>query len=128
MDNKFYISLEAAMLLKEKGYNEVTNAAWNGFFGEMRISPQNGGYRNLDYPDDIILYSAPTKAETIDWLESKGIVVEVVFDCNMQRWYFSIYKEEKTPWIKHLSNDTFPTRLEAEDAAIIRALKEITKL
>lgn len=118
MDSKFYVSLEAAKLLKEKGYKQTYHAY---YFGNSNL--RKGGYRGDSWYDSPDFYSAPTKAETIDWLESKGIVVEVVFDCNMQRWYFSIYKEEKTPWIKHLTNDTFPTRLEAEEAAIVKALE-----
>ena len=128
MENKYYVSYEAARLLKEKGYNEVTNAAWNGLLGEIRISPQIGGYRNLDYPDDIKIYSAPTKSEAIDWLESKGITIDIHwirFNEN-RRWDYSILNCSTCDTIdtKHI----FPTRLEAEDAAIIRALKEITKL
>ena len=110
MNNKFCVSLEAARLLKEKGYNEETEYAIDN----------NGCIWMGEYRDECD-FPCPTKAEAIDWLESKGIVVEVVFDCNIQRWHFSIYKEEKAPWIKHLSNDTFQTRLEAEEAAIIKA-------
>ena len=128
MENKYYVSYEAARLLKEKGYNEVTNAAWNGFSGEIRISPQIGGYRNLDYPDDIKIYSAPTKSEAIDWLESKGIMIDIHwirFNEN-RRWNYSIFNCSTCNTIdtKYIHS----TRLEAEEAAIIRALKEITKL
>ena len=123
MNSKFYVSLEAARLLKEKGYNEVCDTAYDneGIIGRPPTKCNNTKLAALSFVFGDDCYSAPTKSEAIDWLESKGIVVEVVFDCNMQRWYFSIYKEEKTPWIKHLSNDTFSTRLEAEEAAIIKA-------
>ena len=125
MDSKFYVSLEAARLLREKGYDRECVA----YYQHERFHPYSvdlfklSTYNKNAAPAYMNQYSAPTKSEAIDWLDDKGIVVEVVFDCNMQRWYFSIYKEEKTPWIKHLSNDTFPTRLEAEDAVIIKALE-----
>ena len=119
MDNKFYVSPEAAMLLKEKGYDRECISYYHDNCREVNYS--FCGERNSTWEERCV--SASTKSEAIDWLESKGIVVEVVFDCNIQKWYFSIYKEDKKPWIKNLSNDTFPTRLEAEEAAIIKALE-----
>ena len=120
MNNKFYVSLKVARLLKEKGYNNYSivydcSVEWDILLNQRPIYGEWSGDKDV--------YPCPTKAEAIDWLESKGIVVEVVFDCNIQKWYFSIYKEDKKPWIKNLSNDTFPTRLEAEEAAIIKALE-----
>lgn len=132
MNSKYYVSYEAARLLKEKGYNEVTNAAWNGFFGEIRISPQIGGYRNLDYPDDIKIYSAPTKAEAIDWMESKGIIVELSYDDHPHKdflhWEYFVYVNDKDGWLEAVvcsweENNYYKTRLEAEEAAIIKALE-----
>ena len=120
MNNKFYISLEAAKLLKELGYNNYSIVYDCSVKGSILLNQQP---IYGEWVEDKDVYPCPTKAEVIDWLESKGIVVEVMLDCNMQRWYFSIYKEEKTPWIKHLSADTFQTRLEAEEAVIIEALK-----
>lgn len=120
MNSKFYVSLEAARLLKEKGYNEVTNGVWNGFFGDMRISPQNGGYRNLDYPDDMQLYSAPTKAEAIDWLESKGIIVETFYLRFDQEWFYDVFVLSTR---ESYTSDDLHSRLEAEEAAIIKALE-----
>lgn len=122
MNSKFYVSLEAARLLKEKGYNEVTNAAWNGLLGEMRISPQIGGYRNLDYPDDIKIYSAPTKAEAIDWLESKGMLVWTEPTCE-DIWMWFIISPLHFEDNAETNGITYPTRLEAEEAAIIKALE-----
>jgi hypothetical protein len=127
MESKFYVSLEAARLLKEKGYNEVTKAAWCGIFGEMKIAPQIGGYRNSDYSDDIKLYSAPTKSEAIDWLESKGMRINIIYDWLECRWYFTIING--SPTVKSITelevsdSGFYKTRLEAEEAAIIKALE-----
>lgn len=127
MNSKFYVSYEAARLLKEKGYNEVTNASWCGIFGEMKIAPQIGGYRNSDYHDDVKLYSAPTKAEAIDWLESKGMRINIIYDWIECKWYFTIING--SPTVKNITelevSDSvfYKTRLEAEEAAIIKALE-----
>lgn len=117
MDNKFYVSLEAAMLLREKGYDKPTDYIYviDGPF--YSIWRNKDGYMESNY------YPAPTKAEAIDWLESKGIIVEVPFVRN-KKWRFSLYKGDcfyMDSWI-HDRLD-FSTRLEAEEAAIIKALE-----
>lgn len=98
MDNKFYVSYEAARLLKEKGYNEC---------------------------------SCPTKAEAIDWLESKGIVVELRYDYDeLQKddseWVYYIYQHDNEGRLNETVSSWgmgmfYDTRLEAEEAAIIKA-------
>lgn len=88
MNSKFYISLQAEELLKEKG------------------CPIDGRI---------------TKAEAIDWLESKGVII-YVFCARIgenRKWCYSIVNTKtditiETPY-------KFPTRLEAEEAAIIKA-------
>lgn len=96
MDNKFYVSLEAEELLKEKGYPFV----W--------------GYDSI-HPRKV------TKAEAIDWLESKGMCIVVVRRTidNKVGWRYVIYSQTEI-----ISG--FSTRLEAEDAAIIKACELLT--
>lgn len=125
MNNKFYVSYEAARLLKEKGYNEVVESYYDtlGELNEVRSMFQNSVADNSFLHRFGDYYSAPSKAEAIDWLESKGIVVEVPFVRN-KKWRFSLYKGDcfyMDSWI-HDRLD-FPTRLEAEEAAIIKALE-----
>lgn len=130
MDNKFYVSLEAARLLKEKGYD-----------GECeQIIKEDGeilyGY-NVNHKLPVISFSCPTKSEAIDWIESKGIVIELRYDNDDlhkddSEWIYYIYQydnegrlyETVSSWGMGMFYDS---RSEAEDAAIIRALKEITK-
>lgn len=125
MDKKFYVSYEAARLLKDKGYDRECVA----YYQHERFHPYSVDLFKLSIndknaaPSYMEQYSAPTKAEAIDWLESKGIVVEVPFVRN-KKWRFSLYKGDcfyMDSWI-HDRLD-FPTRLEAEEAAIIKALK-----
>jgi ligand-binding sensor domain-containing protein len=96
MDSKFYVSLEAEELLKEKGYPFVL------------------GYDSI-HPRKV------TKAEAIDWLESKGKIIEVLQDYRGQ-WFYVI----KEVCVSEDNNTYFSTRLEAEDAAIIKACELLT--
>lgn len=86
MNSKFYVSLEVARLLKEKG------------------CPINGRI---------------TKAEAIDWLESKGIVIAISLTYN-RKWFCTIESLERGEIVSTLD---LSTRLEAEEAAIIKALE-----
>lgn len=115
MDSKFYVSREVARLLKEKGYDGDAEYAYheNGNFSHW-----GRNVNDIDY-----LYAAPTKAEAIDWLESKGITIEA----------FSVRIGENRKWCHSIINTKtgiaietsykFSTRLEAEEAAIIKALE-----
>ena len=124
MENKFHVSLEAARLLKEKGYDRECIAYYqNGEFypysvGLFKLSINN---KNAA-PSYMNQYSAPTKAESIDWLESKEIIVELAVTHDLCHWVFSIYMkgEEET---LNFDFESFPTRLEAEEVAIIKALE-----
>ena len=113
MDNKFYVSLEAARLLKEKGYRERYHAY---YFGDSNL--RKGGYRGDSWYDSPDFYPAPTKSEVIDWLESKGMCIVVVRRTinNEVGWRYVIYGQTEI-----ISG--FKTRLEAEEAAIIKACK-----
>ena len=130
IDNKFYVSLEAARLLKEKGYNEeCTHVIWD----DGDISEKYNLNQDIEY---MCQFSCPTKAEAIDWLDSKGMMISVFYD-NVgiigKKRYRSIIdtldkdgSESGLPihlpsydgYIRH-----YKTRLEAEEAAIIKALE-----
>jgi hypothetical protein len=119
MESKFYVSFEAARLLKEKGYNEECYCAI-----DEDSDIHTCEYRmNQDLPE--WKWSCPTKAEAIDWLESKGVVV-IAYYCNGE--WLSLFTplsseiEDKLTK-KVFIRESFTTRLEAEDAAIIKALE-----
>lgn len=125
MDSKFYISLEAARLLKEKGYDEKVEYMYDDniltSIDVLTNSQIDRYYRNMY---GVEFYGAPTKAEVIDWLESKELVIEATSLINGNKWRFSLYKRGSF-YIDSLIDDRldFPTRLEAEEAAIIKALE-----
>ena len=125
MEDKFYVSVEAAMLLREKGYDKPTDYIY------VIDGPFYSIWRNKDGNMESNYYPAPTKAEAIDWLESKGIVISVeyingLWDCQIYSFVdATILHGKALPMVYDVVN--FSTRLEAENAAIILALKEITK-
>lgn len=120
MDSKFYVSLEVARLLKEKGYNEVVESYYDtlGELNEVRSIFQNSVADNSFLHRFGDYYAAPTKAEAIDWLESKGMCIVVVRRTinNKVGWRYVIYSQTEI-----ISG--FSTRLEAEEAAIVKALE-----
>ena len=120
MDSKFYVPLEAAKLLKEKGYDRECVAYYqHEIFHPYSVHLFGSKtYNKNDAPDYMNQYSAPTKAEAIDWLESKGMCIVVIRRTidNEVGWRYVIYNQTEI-----ISG--FSTRLEAEEAAIIKALE-----
>ena len=119
MDSKFYVSLETARMLKEKGYDRECIAYYHDNCTEVDYS--FCGERNSTWEERCV--SAPTKAEVIAWLESKEIMVDIHwirFNEN-RRWDYSIFDCRACDTID--TNYIFITRLEAEEAAIIKALE-----
>lgn len=113
MDSKFYVSLEAAKLLKEKGYNEMTDCSIDedgNFWNEQR--------KNETMPE--WKWSCPTKAEVIDWLDKK-IHIGIGYNDLHSKWHYDM--TPVIPGTKAINNLSFSTRLEAEEAAIIDALE-----
>lgn len=120
MDRKFYVSLKAAKLLKEKGYNNYSTVYDCSVEGNILLNqePMHG-----EWIKDKDIYPCPTKAEAIDWLESKGIIVEAYYNRNA-KWGFTIARDNFEIHDSWCHDELlFPTRLEAEDAAIIKALE-----
>ena len=121
MDNKFYVSLETARMLKEKGYDRECISYYHDDCREVNYS--FCGERNSTWEERCV--SAPTKAEAIDWLESKGVIVIAYY--YKGEWLYLI-----TPLLSEIEDklirkifirESFTTRLEAEEAAIIKALE-----
>lgn len=152
MDYSYCVCIEAAKLLREKGYNEETDYTFeddgNTEF-DWRENIDFDWRTNQDLPDN--MYSCPSRAEAIDWLEQKhGIRIEIrMKHCKIKgdpmeikdtdeyawRWFYAICigDDVDNPILEEESEGSeyvklFNSRLEAENAAIIRALKEINKL
>lgn len=129
MNSKFHVSLEAARLLKEKGYDRECISYYHDNCREVDYS--FCGERNSTWEERCV--SAPTKAEAIDWLESKGMVIDVRYDNDeLQKddseWVYYIYQYDNEGRLDEIvsgwvTDGIFDTRLAAEEAAIIKALE-----
>lgn len=118
MDSKFYVSLEAAKLLKEKGYDKECDYVIDDD-GDILLDEYHMNQDLLEWQ-----WSCPTKAEAIDWLESKEIVVQTLPSTpNIWRWRMSSMKYIPYDDNTEDSEMLYKTRLEAEDDAIIIACK-----
>ena len=124
MNRKFHVSLEAARLLKEKGYNEECDCVIDDDGDIFEHQYQ----MNQDLPEWEC--SCPTKSEAIDWLENKGITISphpvtILHEDGTTATHWGCYINQKDgAW--YTVND-LPTRLEAEDAAIIKACELLWK-
>lgn len=119
MDNKFYVSLKAARLLKEKGYDNYSIVYDCSVEGNILLN-QKPIYGELAGDKDV--YPCPTKAEAIDWLESKGMLVWTEPTCE-DIWMWFIISPLHFEDNAETNGIIYPTRLEAEEAAIIKALE-----
>lgn len=116
MNIKFYVSFETAKLLKEKGCDIERDFL-------THVYKENGHLYWSSHEDLSNEIPAYTKDEVIDWLETKGIMIDIHwigFNEN-RRWNYSIFSNTcdiiETKYI-------YLTRLEAEEAAIIKVLTE----
>ena len=148
MEYKFYVSYDAARLLKEKGYDNYSIVYDCSVKGDILLNqrPIDG-----EWAGDKDIYPCPSKSEAIDWLEQvHGIRIEIrMKHCKIKgdpmeikdtdeyawRWFYVICigDDVDNPILEEESEGSeyvklFNSRLEAENAAIIQASKEITKL
>lgn len=114
MDEKFYVSLEVARLLKEKGYDEKCISYYQDNCREIYYS--FCGERNSNWEERCV--SAPSKAEAIDWLEGKGWQFSIICD-DYNLYEFIVYFENE-----HIYGYR-ETMLDAQDAAIITVLEKL---
>lgn len=120
MELKFYISLRAARLLKENGYNEETDH----FIDDDGDIFEDKYCMNENLPD--WRWSCPSKAEAIDWLDKNGIIIEVT-NINKDKWSYIIFIDDHETYSSSDYDIYFQTRLEAEDMGIIKSL-ELVKI
>jgi len=126
MKDKFFVPYETAKQLKEKGCPQDLDYYWM-----VRGKEEPHGvtlHDKLDYEDDwgvgfATFIPAPTYHEVLDWLESKGICIhtDVAFKNNGNYWGAEI----DSKLAPRIFTDLFPTREEALNAAILKALKLI---
>ena len=110
MNAKHYVSLEAAKKLKKinhDGLNYYMHIGCNGIICPSYVVGDN-------------IYPAPTLLEAMDWLEERGIVIEITYDTIDNEWFSSV-----TILSKRLSSlaDCGKDRNECMQKAIEKALE-----
>lgn len=122
MKSKFHVPFETAQLLKEKGYNSLCDCYYmpdKELYLGILVS-------NMDY-EDCGNCSAPTYHEVVDWLEGKGIRIEVRMAYRFREkqwsWCGYIYIVEDEDYETSQLADWCSTREQALNAGILEALE-----
>ena len=127
MDSKFYVPFETAKQLKEKGYPQEF-ADWYyretadelAFVHNRYVSERVVTGKPTEF--SVWYIAAPTYHEVVDWLEGKGIILVT----DAKRYRGGLIYWCNIGWgVKFEETDEFPTREEALNAAILRALEMI---
>ena len=112
---------KTAQLLKEKGYNSLCDCYYmpdKELYLGILVS-------NMDY-EDCGNCSSPTYHEVVDWLEGKGIYITCYAPLSkpVGRYAISVFNSNTNninDW--GLCRDAYPTRNEALNEAILKALE-----
>lgn len=108
MDNKFYVSLEVAKMLKEKGYNEECDYCfyyddyddkWDFDYPHNLFDDEPMHYNNETIDDE--MYSMPSLLEAMDWLEVRGIRISIKYDWIECGWYYIVI--DLTPTVENIT-------------------------
>ena len=131
MDSKYFVPLETAKLLKEKGYPQEF-ADWYYHESADKLAFVHNRYVPervvTGKPTELGIWyiAAPTYHEAVDWLEGKGMCIICYAPTIRQpnrRYKASVFIDNTIDW--RICNTTYPTREEALQAAILKALKMI---
>ena len=126
MNSKYFVPLEMAKQLKEKGYPQLDNEWYYNLNGEIKL------YQDLDegYKEEcpIMLahyyFAAPTYHEVIDWLrEQYGLIVCVGFSV-ARCWTWSVGRLREILTLGAYGEKE-STREKALNVAILKALEMI---
>ena len=97
MNDKFYVSLEAARLLKEKGFNEPCMVLWDEEFEELIPASSICSYKNQNLLEGYC--SAPKLIEALDYLEKKGVHIEIRMQhCKTKGDPYQIADDDEYQW------------------------------
>ena len=123
MKSKFHVPFETAKALKEKGYPNNTEMLYDNETGELISS---AAYANPKYwigDKYMYLIAAPTYHEVVDWLEGKGIYITCYAPILKPVWRYAIlvFNSNTNDW--GLCRGIYPTREEALNEGILKALE-----
>ena len=122
MNAKFHVPFETAKALKEKGYNGLCDCYYRPdkeLYLGILVS-------NMDY-EDCGNCSAPTYHEVVDWLQEKGIRIEVrvAYQFRERKWSWCgyVYVVEDEDYETSQLADWCSTREQALNVSILKALE-----
>ena len=111
MNATYFVPFETAKQLKEKGYPQ---------------DKSDYRYFDIKFPADNFDCAAPTYHEVVDWLEGKGIILQCyspILKQNLGQYTAGVFNSNTNDW--GTCKSVYPTREEALNAAILKALKMI---
>lgn len=117
MDAKFLVPFETARQLKEKGYPQ--DKSDYGYFDNGDSHPI------IMFPADNFDCAAPTYHEVLDWLQGKGLCItcgEPLVKQFASQYTATVLNNNINEWCMC---GIYPTREEALNAAILKALEMI---
>ena len=132
---QLFVTLEIAITLNEKGFNDPCFAYYNShnefmYFADVKNCNTNSEFGF--YP------TVPTYQQVIDWFDLKGIIMEFDFTDNQSEYGFQFSLSERGKYTDYVDEDMthqckkhyffnqyFNTRYEALNKAIEEALKLI---
>lgn len=128
MNEKFHVPFDTAILLRKKGYNNKVDYYYlpNGEICLAVITEVSND--TLDYENNGTI-AAPTYHEVVDWLQGKGITIEVnryyAISIGQYGWKSYSWKSytQGSKCIRELVKIVMTTREEALNEAIIAALE-----
>ncbi len=119
MDKKFFVPYKTAQQLKEKGYPQ--DKSDYGYFDNGDSHPL------IMFPADNFDCAAPTYHEVVDWLQEKGIRIEVrvAYQFREKQWSWCgyVYVVEDEDYETSQLADWCSTREQALNASILKALE-----
>lgn len=121
MIKAYLISKELAILLKEAGFEDECT-----YYYEKLNIPENEKHIPFNFNVLNSRYSAPLTNHLIDWLDSKGIFIDIIPRKTNNGIEFSnrIITNEKV----YFNNNVSPTRKEALDEALKMSIKLYIKI
>ena len=97
MNAKHYVSQDVAKMLKEEGFNESCMVLWDEEFKELIPASSICSYKNQNHPKGYC--SAPSLIETLDYLEKKGVHIEIRMQhCKTKGDPYQIADDDEYQW------------------------------
>ncbi len=126
MNEKFHVPFDTADLLRKKGYNNKVDYYYlpNGEICLAVITEVSND--TLDYENNGTI-AAPTYHEVVDWLDGKGIRIEVrmAYQFREKQWSWCgyVYVVEDEDYETSQLADWCSTREESINVSILKALE-----